>query len=173
MQHAPDSTSPAAPDAVASELMMARASLRVGLPLALGSLAIVYPWRGAASAATALGAVALVVGNFYLTGRSLAWAAKKSLAVLQGVALGGLLARLVLYAVLIVVLDPVEAIDGPVLAVTTAIATVVLLTYETRFVLATSQLWWLDPRAAGSAPARAVVGDATTAGSHGHGKERP
>ena len=85
--------------------------------------------------------------------------------MLQGVALGGLFVRLVLYAVLLIALSPVEAVDGPVLAATVAVATIVLLTYETRFVLRTSQLWWLDD-STDAAPAPAGVG--TT-----HGKDRP
>lgn len=160
MYDAPRADAP--PRSDGSELAMARAALKVGVPMAVLAVAIVGPWRGTASALTALGAIVVVVGNFYVTGRSLAWAARISLTVLQAVALGGLFLRLVLYAVLILLLRPVEAIDGPVLAVTAAVAMVVLLAYETRFVLATSQLWWLHD--ASSAP---------SAGSRALGKDRP
>ena len=163
----PDSPhEPASANDASAEVLMANKAVTVGLLLAVAAVAIVAPWRGWSGALTALGAVVLVVGNFVATGRSLAWAATKSLAVLQGVALGGLFARLVLYAVLIVVLNPVEAIDGPVLAVTVALSTIVLLTYETRFVLRTSQLWWVDAGPADTAPVPAGVG--TTPG-----KDRP
>lgn len=125
------------------ELTMARAALRVGVVLV--PLAVVASWvlRGPEAGLTALGAVALVILNFYATGRSLAWAASFSPAVVMAVALGGFFARLVMYAVALVVLTPVQAIDGPVLAVTVAIATIVLLTYEVRLALSHAEFWWL------------------------------
>ncbi|MDX1657751.1 MAG: hypothetical protein R3343_02920 [Nitriliruptorales bacterium] len=149
-------------DDASAEQLMADKAIPVGVMLAVGAVAIALPLRGLAAALTALGAVVVVVGNFVVTGRSLAWAATKSLPMLQGVALGGLLVRLVLYGILLVVLGPVEAIDGPVLAITVATATIVLLTYETRFVLQTSQLWWLDDNASAGGVAPVA-----------HGKERP
>lgn len=127
-----------------TEHAMARAALRVGaflaVPLVLGALAL----RGPAGAVTAFGAVAFVTGNFYVTGRSLQWAAKLGPVVLQAVALGGFLARLMLYGVLIVALRPVEAIDGPSLAVSAAIALVVVLASEVRLVSADPRIWMVD-----------------------------
>lgn len=127
-----------------TEHAMARAALRVGallaVPLVLGALAL----RGTAGALTAFGAVVFVAGNFYVTGRSLQWAAKLGPVVLQAVALGGFLARLMLYGVMIVVLRPVEAIDGPVLAISAAVALVVVLAYEVRLVSTDPRIWMVD-----------------------------
>lgn len=129
-----------------NEVTMARAAVRVGVPLALVVTGLAWAIRGPAGGLTALGAVALVVGNFTLTGHSLGWAARFGPTAIQAVALGGFLVRLVAYAVLIVVLRPVEAIDGPVLAISTAAAMVVVLAYEVRLVLRHTELWWLHDR---------------------------
>ncbi|MBW3661539.1 MAG: hypothetical protein KY469_00445 [Actinobacteria bacterium] len=128
---------------------MARAALPVGLALAVLAVLTVFPVRGAAGALTALAAVVFVVGNFYLTGRALAWAGRISLSVLQAVALGGFFLKLVVLAIALVLLRPIEAIDGPVLAITTVVATVVVLVAEVRLVSRRSSFWWLvDPQAA-------------------------
>ena len=151
---------------------MAQTALKLGLPMAVVAVAVAVPLRGWDGGLTALGAVVVVIGSFYVTGRSLAWAAPKSLAVLQGVALGGLFLRLVLYALLIVLLRGVEAVDGPVLAITAAVAMVFLLAYETRFVLRTSQLWWLNDPVPGDV-STASVGTGAAGSLLGHGKDRP
>lgn len=125
----------------------ARVSVLVGAVLVVGAGAL----RGLPGAATALGAAVLVGGNFVLTGRSLAWAARRSPTVLQAVALGGFFVRLVVYAVGTVLLRDVEAVDGPVLAASVVAATVVLLAYEARLALRHQQLWWVvTPVAAGT-----------------------
>lgn len=130
-----------------NELTMARAALRVGaivvLPVVLGALAL----RGTAAGLTALGAVLVVVGNFYVTGRSLSWAARIGPVALQAMALGGFGLRLVLYAVALVLLRPVDAIDGPVLAISAAVAMVVVLAYEVRLVSSHRELWFVDASA--------------------------
>lgn len=137
-----------------SELMMARAAVRVGLVLVVPVVGAAALLRGTPGALTALGAVAMVVGNMYATGRSLHWAAGISPVVLQGVALGGFLARLVMYAAAIVLLRPVEAIDGPVLAISAAVAMVVVLGYEVRLVSSHRELWFVDTGVRGSASER-------------------
>jgi hypothetical protein len=140
------------PEVGETELSMARAALRVGallaLPLVVGALVL----RGTAGAVTALGAVAFVSLNFYATGRSLRWAAQQGPVVLQAVALGGFLARLGLYGVMLVLLRPVEAIDGPVLAISAAIALIVVLAFEVRLVTADPRIWFVDVSARSAAP---------------------
>lgn len=123
---------------------MARAAERVGVVLAVPIVALAGLLRGVAGALTALAGVVLVVGVVALTGRSLAWAAGHGPAVLQAVALGGFALRLMIYAGAIVALRPVEAIDGPVLALTVAVTAVVVLATEARFALRNRQLWWVD-----------------------------
>lgn len=129
------------------ELVLARTAVRVGASLAALAVAIVLPLRGTAAAVTAVAAVALVSGTFALAGASHAWAARRGPAVLQAVAFGGFLVRLVIYATALVLLRPVDAVDGPVLAITTAIAAIVVLAFEVRSVLAHRELWWVDPTA--------------------------
>lgn len=126
-----------------NEVTMARAAVRVGSAVAVPLVLAAGLLRGTASALTALGAVLVVVGSFYVTGRSLAWAARLGVVALQAVALGGFLLRLMLYALAIVLLGPVEAIDGPVLAISTVVAMVTVLAYEVRLVLRHQEFWWL------------------------------
>lgn len=123
---------------------MTRAALRVGGLLAVAAVVVAAAVRGTAGALTALGGVGLVVGSFAVTGWSLAWAARHGPGSLQAVALGGFLLRLVVYALAIVALSPVRAVDGPVLAVTVAVAAVVLLSAEVRLLLRRGELWWVQ-----------------------------
>lgn len=131
---------------VRDEAAMAAAAVRLGLVLAPAATLVAWLVRGGSAALTALFGVVLVVGGFAATGRSLTWAARRSEEVLMAVALGGFLLRLVLYAALIVALRPVEALDGPVFAVTVAATLVVMLGYEVRLVLRHGELWWLHDR---------------------------
>lgn len=127
-----------------AEYAMTRAALRIVAPLAVVAPAVAYLVRGTEAAVTALGGVVLVAVWFALSGLSLAWAARRSLAVLQAVALGGFATRVGGMAVLMVTLGPVAAIDGPSLAVTVAVGVVALLAYEVRFVLRTAEFWWVS-----------------------------
>lgn len=146
-----------------NEITMARAAVRAGALVALPVIVVAFLLRGVNGGVTALGAAVLVVGSFYVTGRSLHWAGNVSPTMLQAVALGGFFLRLVLYAALIVALRPVEAVDGEVLAVSTAVMLVVVLAYEVRLVLRHGELWWIQPAARRPAeadgPAPAGLGD--------------
>lgn len=128
---------------------MASAALRIGAVVAVPVVVTAWMLRGDAAGLTALGAVLLVVGNFAATGWSLDWAGRHGLAMLQGVALGGFLLRLIMYAIGIVLLTPVEAIDGPVLAVSVAVTTIVLLATEVWLLSHRAELWWVHPAAEG------------------------
>lgn len=132
---------------VDNEVTMARAAVRIGAVVAVPVVGLSWALRGTGGGLTALGAVVLVVGTFYVTGRSLHWAGNISPVALQAVALGGFFLRLVLYALLIVLLRPVEAVDGPVLAISTAVTLVVVLAYEVRLVLRHAEFWWVLPDA--------------------------
>lgn len=126
------------------EASMVSAALRVGLVVAVVATVVAGLVAGTAGALTAFGAVAFVTAVFAVTGRSLAWAADRGPTVIQAVALGGFFLRLVLYAALIVVLRPIQAIDGTVLAISAAVAMVVILAWETRFVLTHREFWFVD-----------------------------
>ena len=126
------------------ERTMARTALRVGavlVPVVL--LVVAVAGRGVAGLLTALGALALVVGNFYITGRAFHWAGRIGPTAVQAVALGGFFVKLVVLAIVLVALSGVDAVDGPVLAITTAFATIVLLATEVRLVLTHAEFWWL------------------------------
>ncbi len=122
---------------------MTRAALRFGAVALLPATALALWVRGPAGAVTTLGGVVLIVGWFALSGMSLAWAARRSLLLLQAVAIGGFAVRLAILAVIMLALAPVEALDAPVLAVTVSVGMVALLVHEIRFVLGRADLWWL------------------------------
>jgi len=126
-----------------NEATMAREAARIGAWLLVPVVGVAGLVRGPAGALTALGALVMVVGSFWVTGHSLARAGRVSPLALQATALGGFFLRLVLYAGLIVVLRPIEAVDGPVLAIATAVSLVVLLSAEVRMVTRNGELWWL------------------------------
>lgn len=123
---------------------MARAALGVGAALSVPVVGIAWLVRDLPGALTALGALVIVIGQFVLTARSLAWAAKKGPVAVQATALGGFGLRLMFYAGLILALRPVEAIDGPVLAIVTAVSLVILLAWEVRLVMRHSEMWFID-----------------------------
>ncbi len=111
---------------------MVRAAVAVGVVLGIPAVAIAWFVAGPNGAGTALGSVVLVVGGFATNGLGLRWAARRSPAMVQAVMLGGLLARLVLYGVLIVILSPTDVVDAPTLAVVVPLVTFVLLAVEVR-----------------------------------------
>lgn len=129
------------------EAAMVQAAQRVGLWVGVPTVVVAGVLRGPAAALTAAGAVAFVVAVFAVTGRSLSWAAERGPVMIQAVALGGFFLRLVVYAALIVALRPVEAIDGTVLAISTAVAMVAVLAAETRLVLTQREFWFVDASA--------------------------
>lgn len=126
---------------------MVRAALIVGLVVSVVAVVVAGLISGVAGALTAFGAVAFVTAVFAVTGLSLAWAAPRGPTTLQAVALGGFFVRLVLYAALILALRPIEAIDGPVLAISAAAAMVAILAWETRLVLTHREFWHIDASA--------------------------
>lgn len=111
---------------------MVRAAVAVGIVLGIPAVAIAWFVAGPTGAGTALGSVVLVVGGFATNGLGLRWAARRSPAMVQAVMLGGLLARLVLYGLLIVILSPTDVVDAPTLAVVVPLVTFVLLAVEVR-----------------------------------------
>lgn len=127
----------------APEAAMTRAALRFGAVALLPTAGLALWLRGPAGAATAVGGVVLLVAWFALSGLSLAWAARRDLVLLQAVAVGGFAVRLAILAAIMVALEPVEALDAPVLAVTVSVGMVALLVHEVRFVLGRADLWWL------------------------------
>lgn len=114
---------------------MLRAAWRVGVVLAVLCVPAAAVVRGARGAWTAAGILLVVVGGFLLTGLSLRWAARRGPTSVQAVALGGVVVKLSLYALLIAILAPLGVIDRPTLGVTAPVALITLLVVEARLVM--------------------------------------
>ena len=149
-----------APSPVASdnpiELRLARSA--AGFLLVLGGpvIAGAFLAAGLAGALSAAIGAAVVIGMFLMAGALMSYAARVSPAALMAAVLGGYVLRLVIYALLIVLLRPVEWLSGPTLAISTAVLLVEVLMWEVRLVSRTPELFWVDARAGRSDP-RAVV----------------
>jgi hypothetical protein len=93
-------------------------------------------------------AIALVAGMYLMSGALLSYAAKIGPEALMAAALGGFALRLCIYGLLLVLLTPIERIDGPTLAVTAALLIVATLVFEARMVSRMPHLYWVDAQAA-------------------------
>lgn len=148
------------------ELRMARAALLAVAVLAVPCVAVASLAVGREGAIGAGVATAVVAGMFAMSGAMTSWAARLGPTVLMGAVLGGYLLRMVVYALLIVLLRPVEAIHGRSLAVTAAVLLVGALIWEVRLVSRVPGFFWLNtgvPR-----PSQPVVytRDSGTTGAH-------
>lgn len=114
---------------------MLSAAWRVGVVLGVITVPAAALLRGARGAWTAVGVLLVVVGGFLLTGLSLRWAGRRGPTSVQAVALGGVVLKLSLYALLIVTLAPLGVIDRPTLGVTAPVALATLLVVEARLVM--------------------------------------
>lgn len=114
---------------------MLSAAWRVGLVLAAVCVPAAAGLRGPRGAATAASLIAIVVGGFLLTGLSLRWAGRRGPTSVQAVALGGVVLKLSVYALLIVTLAPMGVIDRPTLGLTAPVAIFTLLAVEVRLVV--------------------------------------
>ncbi|MBW3577472.1 MAG: hypothetical protein KY462_06985 [Actinobacteria bacterium] len=127
-----------------AEYVMARAAARLGLLLLVPVAGLAAALRGPRGALTAAGALALTVVWFAAGALPLHWAARRKPAMVGAVALGGSGARLLGLGLAAVALDPVPAVDTPVLAITVAGATVLLLGYEAYVALSHPEFWSLE-----------------------------
>lgn len=114
---------------------MLNAAWRVGLVLVAVCVPVAAWLQGPRGAATAAGVIAVVVGGFLVTGRSLRWASRRGPTSVQAVALGGVVLKLSVYALLIVTLAPLGVIDRPTLGLTAPVALFALLAVEVRLVV--------------------------------------
>lgn len=101
--------------------------------------------RGVDAAISAALGLVIVALNFLASARSIAWAAEKGPAFLQGAVLGGFVVRLAALMVIVLALDQLEFIDLPVLVLTIAVTHVALLIWETRYVSLTLAAPGLKP----------------------------
>jgi hypothetical protein len=93
-------------------------------------------------------AMVLVLANFMLAARLLAWAARTSLALLMGVALFGYLGRLALLTVAVLAISGQSWFSPIPLSATLIVTHLGLLIWETRYVSATLAYPGLKPRPA-------------------------
>lgn len=141
------------------ELRLAAAAMRFVGAFAVPVVVVAWLAAGRDGAISAGLGVALVAGTFGVSAALLSLAARFGPAAIMGAALGGFLVRMLIYAVLLVVLRPVEAIHGPSLAISVAVVMIATLVLEARYVTRTPGFYWLDPAAArnGAAPERTNV----------------
>lgn len=111
---------------------MIRRSL-VGLPVPVVVAGLVWGWKGALSAAFAVG---LVILNFFLSAAMLARAARISLPALMATALFGFFVRLGLVTALIFAVRNQSWVEMVPLCITVLVAHLGLLIWETRHVSA-------------------------------------
>jgi len=136
-------TAPGVPVAHESRIAghMARHALIVG-PLVILVCGLLRGVDGAISAAIGLVLVAL---NFLLSARLIAWGADRGAAFLQGAVLGGFILRLAALLGIVLLLEPVDFIDIPVLVLTIAVTHIALLMWETKYVSLTLAAPGLKP----------------------------
>ena len=134
---------PAAPVAHESRIAghLARQALLVS-PLVVLGCGLLRGVDGAISAAIGLVLVSL---NFLVSAWLISWGAKKGAAFLQGAILGGFLVRLAALLGIVLLLEPLDFIDVPVLVLTVAVTHIGLLIWETRYVSLTLAAPGLKP----------------------------
>lgn len=120
---------------------MAKRMLPV-LPVLVVVAGLIWGLDGAASAAFA---VALVLGNLVLSAAMLARAARISLALLMGAALGGFALRLFLLAAIVWAVKDQPWVDITALGITLIVTHLGLLVWETRHVSASLAYPGLKP----------------------------
>jgi hypothetical protein len=100
---------------------------------------------GSEGAASALVAIALVLTNLLLAALSLSWAARRSLTLVMGVALGGFVVRMGLVTVVMLLVKGQPWVDLVALAVTVLVTHLGLLFWELRYVSASLAFPALKP----------------------------
>lgn len=135
----------------APELRIAGSAMRAVLVLAVPCLALATVLAGPQGLLGAGVGTAVVLGMFGISAALSALAAPHGPSAMLLATVGGFALRLVIYAILIVVLDPVEAIHGPSLAVSAAVLLVGTLAWEVRHVSRTPGFWWVHTTAPSAA----------------------
>ena len=145
------------------ELRLARSAAGFLVVLGIPVIAVAALFAGRPGALSAGIGALVVIGMFLMAGATMSWAARIGPAALMGAVLGGYLVRLVVYAVLIVLLRPVEWLSAPSLAIATAVLLVAVLAWEVRVASRNPSMFWIDP-AAGKPASAAVVYSPDSAG---------
>ena len=132
-------------DGPAVERQVAADMVRRALPVAPVFLVAGAIGWGAHGALSAGYAIVLVLLNFVLSARMLAWAARTSLALLMGVALFGYLGRLALITVAVLAITGQSWFSPIPLCATLVVCHLGLLIWETRYVSMTLAYPGLKP----------------------------
>lgn len=125
-----------APAAEAPEYELVGDLLRRGLPVVPVVMAVAGLLAGIDGALSAGVAVTLVAANLLLAAVSLVWAARISLALLMGVALGGYVVRIALLFLIVSLLRDLDWIHLTSLGLTLVVTHLGLLFWELRYVSA-------------------------------------
>lgn len=152
---------------------MSRAALRGGAGFVLPMVLFVEAMAGPAAAMTALAGVTLVVAWFVLSAVVLGWVAARKPELYPAVALGGFGVRLGGFAFAIVLLEPVEALDGTAFAATVGVGVIALLALEARFALRRPELWRVASDRVPSRLEKAMRNLSRPGPATSDGKERP
>lgn len=121
----------------APEAEIVRDLARRALPVAPVAIALAAAVAGLDGARSAGLAIVLVVANFAAAAASLAWAARISLALLMGVALGGYVARISILFAAVLALRDLDWVHLPSLGITLVVTHLGLLAWELKYVSAT------------------------------------
>jgi len=134
---------PAAP-----ELEIARDLARRAVPVGLVLVSVSAVFWHVDGALTSAFAVAIIVANFLVAARLMAWGASISAEVLMGTVLGGFIVRMAVIAVAVFFVKDEAWVVLPVLAFTLLLAQLVLLFWEARYVSASLAFPGLKPKPA-------------------------
>ena len=138
-------------DGPAVEQIVARDIVRRGAwaaPVLIGVCALIWGGNGGLSSAYA---VVLVLANFLIAAALLGWAARISLGLLMGVALGGYVLRLALISVAVLAVKDLSWVKLVPLGLTIIVTHLGLLLWEMRYVSTSLAFPGLKPKKSATA----------------------
>ncbi len=138
-------TTPSVESVESVESEIARDLARRGLLVAPVLVLAAALLRGAGGATGAAIAIAIVIANLVFAAAAQGWAARRSVAVLGGVVLGGYVVRLAVVTVALLLLRHAAWLDFNVFAVILAVTHLGLLAWEARSVSMTLAYPGLEP----------------------------
>ncbi|MBM3694599.1 MAG: hypothetical protein FJW79_01480 [Actinobacteria bacterium] len=112
------------------EAALGRATAARALVVGPVLVAAMWLWRGRPGAVAAAAGVAVVAGNFVLSGLLLSWAARHSPGLYHAAALGGFIIRLGLIMLVMFGVAWIWDVDRPAMAVAVVASYLVLLSWE-------------------------------------------
>jgi hypothetical protein len=128
------------------EAVLARAALRFGAVAGLPGTGLAWALGGTSAALTTAGMLAFLVGAHALTAAAAAWASRLDDLAPGVVMVTGFFTRLMLLAVALNVLRPLDIVHSTALAVSGAVGVLALLAYEVFVASRHPELWWLRER---------------------------